>query len=511
MKISLEPAHKLLNGVRTLAEAVATTLGPKGRTAIIQTKGKPVITKDGVTVAKAIRLEDPVENLGAQIVKDVASKTASVAGDGTTTATILAWKIMEHATSLGWNRVKIQRSLQEATTQLVANLRQMSIPVTNKDMVARVAMVSSNWDPVIADFISQAFEHTGLNGHIVIEQGENPLTNIDLRSGFHFDTGWAHPNFSVLDGVPRREISYGEAVVLVIDRKLTVLKEIIPLLELAVRAGKPIVLIVESVDGEALAGLLVNHLKGACLIMAIQSPGFGATRQAWMEDIAAVCGCLPISESFGVPMADVSSNASSVIGMASVTVRDGSTVLMSTPDNEILQNHVEALQQLSGVTESVYQSESISERIARLTGKVAVITVGGGSEVEVREIKDRFDDAYHACRAAIKSGIIPGGGSAFLHASKDAPDTMGWDLLKLAIMEPFEWILGNAGISDVANIRERILEQGVGFGYDVVTDTIVNMLDAGVIDPTDVAIVAIENASSLAGTLLTSGVAVTEE
>ncbi len=510
---NLEARNALKVGVDKLSDAVKVTLGPKGRNVIIDRKfGAPTITKDGVTVAKEIELEDAIENMGAQMVKEVASKTADVAGDGTTTATVLAQAIINSGlknVTAGANPMDLKRGIEKATAIIVENLKKQSKEVgDSSDKVEQVATISANNDKNIGKLIAEAMEKVKKEGVITIEEAKGTETEVKVVEGMQFDRGYISPYF-VTDS-EKMETVFEDPYILIHDKKVSTMKDLLPVLEKAAQSGKPLLIISEDVDGEALATLVVNKLRGSLKIAAVKAPGFGDRRKAMLEDIAILTGGTVISEEQGYKLeqADLSH-----LGRAEkITIdKDNTTIVSGKGDSEVIKARVNQIKSQIENTTSDYDKEKLQERLAKLAGGVAVLYVGAASEVEMKEKKDRFDDALHATRAAVEEGIVPGGGIAYLRtlealkdfAGENADEDTGVAIVRRALEEPLRMIVENAGIEG-SIVIQKVKEGTEDFGFNARTEKYENLYQSGVIDPTKVTRVAIENAASIAGMLLTT-------
>jgi len=513
IKFNTEARDLLKSGVDQLANAVKVTLGPKGRNVVIEKKfGAPQITKDGVTVAKEIELTDPFENMGAQLVKSVASKTGDDAGDGTTTATILAQAIvtegMKNVTA-GANPMDLKRGIDKAVTSVVATIKKMSRNVgDNFEMVEQVARISANNDAEIGKLIAEAMKKVKKEGVITVEEAKGTDTTIDIVEGMQFDRGYISPYF--VTDTEKMEVAMENPYVLIYDKKVSVLKELLPVLEAAVQSGRPLLIIAEDVDSEALATLVVNRLRASLKICAVKAPGFGDRRKEMLEDIAVLTGGTVISEEKGIKLEAATLE---MLGKAEkITVnKDNTTIVNGSGDKKIIAARVAQIKSQIENTTSDYDREKLQERLAKLAGGVAVLYIGAPSEVEMKEKKDRVDDALSATRAAIEEGIVPGGGVAYIRAiaslegmkGDNADETTGINIVKRAIEEPLRQIMANAGLEG-AVIVQKVKEGKDDFGYNARIDQYEKFFETGVIDPAKVARVALENAASIAGMLLTT-------
>ncbi len=519
IKFDIESRDALKRGVDALANAVKVTLGPKGRNVVIEKSfGAPHVTKDGVTVAKEIELEDRVENMGAQMVKEVASKTNDLAGDGTTTATVLAQAIVREGlknVAAGANPMDLKRGIDKAVTAVVANLQSQSKEVgDSKEMVKQVASVSANNDETIGSLIAEAFGKVGKNGVITVEEAKGIDTTVDVVEGMQFDRGYQSPYFVTN---PEKMVAEIESpYILLVEKKISSMKELLPVLEPIAQSGKSLLIISEEVEGEALATLVVNKLRGSLKIAAVKAPGFGDRRKAMLEDIAILTGGQVISEEQGFTMENVSLD---MLGTAEkVTIdKDNTTIVNGGGDESKIKGRVAQIKAQMETTTSDYDKEKLQERLAKLAGGVAVLYVGAASEVEMKEKKDRVDDALNATKAAVEEGIVAGGGVALVRAISalenltgiNADESTGIKIVKRAIEEPLRQIVANAG-GEGSVIVAKVAEGSGDFGYNAKTDEYVNMLEAGIIDPTKVTRVALENAASVSGMLLTTECVITE-
>jgi chaperonin GroEL len=508
-----EARNKMKKGVDALADAVKVTLGPKGRNVVIEKKfGAPGITKDGVSVAKEIELEDPIENMGAQMVKEVASKTADVAGDGTTTATVLAQSIIGEGlknVAAGANPMDLKRGIDKAVTAVVENLRSQSQTVGNDNRkIEQVATISANNDSNIGTLIAQAMAKVGNEGVITVEEAKGTETTVEVVEGMQFDRGYLSPYF--VTNTEKMQAELSNPYILIYDKKISTLKDILPILESTVQSGRPLLIIAEDVDGEALATLVVNKLRGSLKIAAVKAPGFGDRRKEMLQDIAVLTGGTVISEEQGYKLENASM---AYLGQAeSITIdKDNTTIVGGKGEKENIDARVNQIKAQTESTTSDYDREKLQERLAKLSGGVAVLYVGAATEMEMKEKKDRVDDALHATRAAVEEGIVPGGGSAFIRAieslnglqGENADETTGIAIVRRALEEPLRQIVANAGIE--GSIIVQKVKEGTGdFGFNARTEVYENLLGAGVIDPTKVGRVALENAASIAGMLLTT-------
>ena len=513
VKYNVEARDSLKRGVDILANAVKVTLGPKGRNVIIDKKfGSPAITKDGVTVAKEIELKDPIENMGAQMVKEVASKTADIAGDGTTTATVLAQAIVTAGiknVAAGANPMDLKRGIDKAVTAIVENLKSQSQTVgEDNNKIKQVASISANNDEVIGALIAEAMGKVGKDGVITVEEAKGTETEVKTVEGMQFDRGYLSPYF--VTNADKMEAELENPYILIYDKKISNMKELLPVLEKQVQTGKPLLIIAEDLDGEALATLVVNKIRGSLKVAAVKAPGFGDRRKAMLEDIAILTGGTVISEERGYKLENADLT---YLGTAEKVVvdKDNTTIINGAGQSEDIKARVNQIKAQIETTTSDYDKEKLQERLAKLAGGVAVLYVGAASEVEMKEKKDRVDDALHATRAAVEEGIVAGGGVAFIRAIEalegmkgaNEDETTGIAIVKRAIEEPLRQICQNAGIE--GSIVVQKIKEGKGdFGFNARTEKYENLLGAGIIDPTKVTRVALENAASIAGMLLTT-------
>jgi chaperonin GroEL len=510
--------HALLRGVEKLAKAVKATLGPSGRNVILDKKyGSPTITKDGVTVAKEIELEDPYENMGAQLVREVASKTSDIAGDGTTTATVLAESIYKEGlrnVTAGANPTSLQRGIMKAVEAIVEELKKISKKVGDRTEIAQVATVSANWDKTIGEIIADAMDKVGKDGTITVEEAKSIETTLEVVEGMQFDKGYLSPYF--VTNAEAMEAVLENAYVLIYEKKISSLKDLLPLLEKVAKAGRPLLIISEDVEGEALATLVVNKLRGTLQVCAVKAPGFGDRRKAMLEDIAVLTGGRLISEDLGIKLENIKLED---LGRAKrITVdKENTTIVEGEGKKADIQGRVAQIRRQIEETTSDYDSEKLQERLAKLAGGVAVINVGAATETEMKEKKARVEDALHATRAAVEEGIVPGGGVAYLRAQKaldnikdlEADEKVGVAIVRRAIEEPTRQLADNAG-KEGALVVEEIKKRKGNEGYDVAADEYTDLVKAGIVDPTKVARTALQNAASISGLLLTTEALVTE-
>jgi chaperonin GroEL len=520
VKYNVEARDALKRGVDILANAVKVTLGPKGRTVIIDKKfGSPAITKDGVTVAKEIELKDPIENMGAQMVKEVASKTADIAGDGTTTATVLAQAIIKAGVknvASGANPMDLKRGIDKAVKMIVENLKSQKQDVGDDfSKIKQVASISANNDDVIGEMIADAMKKVGTQGVITVEEAKGTETEVKTVEGMQFDRGYLSPYF--VTNADKMEVELENPYILIYDKKISSMKELLPILEKQVQTGKPLIIIAEDLDGEALATLVVNKIRGSLKVAAVKAPGFGDRRKAMLEDIAALTGGTVISEEKGYKL---ESAELTHLGQAEkITVdKDNTTIINGFGKPEDIKQRINEIKTAIEITTSDYDKEKLQERLAKISGGVAVLYIGAASEVEMKEKKDRVDDALHATRAAVEEGIVAGGGVAFIRAIEalanlkgdNEDENTGIQIVKRAVEEPLRQICENAGIE--GSIVVQKVKEGKGdFGYNARTDKYENLIAAGVIDPTKVSRVALENAASIASMLLTTECVLADE
>ena len=507
----------LLRGVEKLARAVKATLGPSGRNVILDKKfGSPLITKDGVTVAKEIELECPYENMGAQLVREVASKTSDIAGDGTTTATVLAEAIYKEGlknVTAGANPTSLQRGINKAVAAIVDELAVISKKVSDRTEIAQVATVSANWDTNIGNIIADAMDKVGKDGTITVEEAKTIETTLDVVEGMQFDKGYLSPYF--VTNAEAMEVILENAYILIFEKKISSLKDMLPLLEKVAKSGRPLLIIAEDVEGEALATLVVNKLRGTLQICAVKAPGFGDRRKAMMEDIAVLTGGKCITEDLGIKLENVTVED---LGKAKrVTVdKENTTIVEGEGKQADIQGRVNQIRRQIEETTSDYDREKLQERLAKLAGGVAVINVGAATETEMKEKKARVEDALHATRAAVEEGIVPGGGTALIRAQKaldtlklEGDEKIGLEIIRRAVEAPLRQLANNAG-QEGALIVQEVKKRKGNEGYNVATGEYVDLVKAGVVDPTKVTRSALQNASSISGLLLTTECVVTE-
>ncbi len=518
IKYGMSAREKMMLGVDTLADAVKVTLGPKGRNVLIEKSwGSPKTTKDGVTVAKEIELEDKFENMGAKMVKEVASKTSDVAGDGTTTATILAQSIYREGSKLvaaGANPMALKRGLEKAVEIVVEELRKISKPTKEKKEIAQVGTVSANNDHTIGDIIAEAMEKVGKEGVITVEEAKGMETTLEIVEGMQFDRGYLSPYF--VTDPEKMEVHMEDPYILLNEKKISVMKDLIPILEQIAKMGRPLLIIAEEVEGEALATLVVNKLRGTLKVAAAKAPGFGDRRKAMLEDIAILTGGQVISEDLGLKLENVTLND---LGTAKrVTLdKDNATIVDGGGSRKALEGRVKQIRAQIDETTSDYDREKLQERLAKLIGGVAVINVGAATELEMKEKKDRVEDALNATRAAVEEGIVPGGGVAFMRVLKaldkldlTGEEKMGVNIIRRALEEPMRQIANNAGFEGSV-VVQKVAEGKGNFGFNAESGKYEDLLEAGIIDPTKVARFALQNAASVAGLLLTTEAMVAEK
>ncbi len=510
---------KILKGVTTLSDAVKSTLGPKGRNAILDKKfGAPTITKDGVTVAKEVDLKDPYENMGAQLVREVASKTSDVAGAGTTTATVLAYSIykegMKHAAA-GANTMEIKRGIEKAVDAVVEELKKNSKTIQDKKEIAQVGTISANNDSEIGKLIADAMDKVGKDGVITVEEAKSMQTTLDVVEGMQFDRGYISPYF--ITDAERMECSLEDPLILIHEKKISSMKDLLPILEQIAKMGKPLLIIAEEVEGEALATLVVNKLRGTLQVSAVKAPGFGDRRKAMLEDIAVLTGGTMIAEDLGIKLENIKL---SDLGRAKkVTIdKDNTTIVEGAGDHNKIQGRVKQIKTQIDETSSDYDREKLQERLAKLVGGVAVINVGAATETEMKEKKARVEDALHATRAAVEEGIVPGGGVALLRAvpvldnvkTDDVDQKVGVDIIRRSLEEPIRQIVSNAGLEGSVIVEKVKSNDNKNFGFDANAEQYVDMMKAGIIDPTKVTRYALQNAASVAALMLTTSVMITD-
>jgi chaperonin GroEL len=519
LKFDVAARSGLKRGVDKLADAVKVTLGPKGRNVVLDKKfGSPTVTKDGVTVAKEIELEDAVENMGAQMLKEVASKTSDIAGDGTTTATVLAQAIFREglkSVTAGLNPMSLKRGIDQAVETVVEQLQKLSVATKGKKEIAQVGTISANNDAEIGDLIADAMEKVGKDGVITVEEAKSLETYLETVDGMQFDRGYLSPYF--VTNPDKMETELEEPYILIHDKKISTMKDLLPVLEKVAQAGRPLLLIAEDVEGEALATLVVNKIRGTLKVAGVKAPGFGDRRKQMLQDIAVLTGGQVISEEVGFKLENV---VLKDLGQAKRVVidKDNTTIVDGGGKQADIQGRIKAIKQQVETTTSDYDKEKLQERLAKLAGGVAVINVGAATETEMKEKKARVEDALHATRAAVEEGIVPGGGVAFLRAQKaldkmaleDADEQRGVEIIRKALEEPAKWIIQNAGLEGAVYV-EKIKAERKTVGFNAQTMQFEDLMEAGVIDPTKVARTALQNAASIAGLLLTTEAVVVEK
>ncbi len=519
LKFDVAARSSLKRGVDKLADAVKVTLGPKGRNVVLDKKfGSPTVTKDGVTVAKEIELEDAVENMGAQMLKEVASKTSDIAGDGTTTATVLAQAIYREglkSVTAGLNPMSLKRGIDQAVDTVVEQLQKLSVATKGKKEIAQVGTISANNDPEIGDLIADAMEKVGKDGVITVEEAKSLETYLETVDGMQFDRGYLSPYF--VTNPDKMETELEEPYILIHDKKISTMKDLLPVLEKVAQAGRPLLLIAEDVEGEALATLVVNKIRGTLKVACVKAPGFGDRRKQMLQDVAVLTGGQVISEEVGFKLENV---VLKDLGQAKRVVidKDNTTIVDGAGKQADIQGRIKAIKQQVETTTSDYDKEKLQERLAKLAGGVAVINVGAATETEMKEKKARVEDALHATRAAVEEGIVPGGGVAFLRAQKaldklaleDTDEQRGVEIVKKALEEPAKWIIQNAGLEGAVYV-EKIKAEKKTVGFNAQTMQFEDLMEAGVIDPTKVARTALQNAASIAGLLLTTEAVVVEK
>jgi chaperonin GroEL len=510
--------HTLLRGIEKLAKAVKATLGPSGRNVILDKKfGSPTITKDGVTVAKEIELEDPYENMGAQLVREVASKTSDVAGDGTTTATILAESIYREGlrnVTAGANPTSLQRGIMKGVDAIVEELKKLSKKVSDRTEIAQVATVSANWDKTIGEIIADAMDKVGKDGTITVEEAKSIETTLEVVEGMQFDKGYLSPYF--VTNAEDMEAVLDNPYILIHEKKISSLKDMLPLLEKVAKAGRPLLIIAEDVEGEALATLVVNKLRGTLQVCAVKAPGFGDRRKAMLEDIAVLTGGRCITEDLGIKLENVKLEDLGRTKRATID-KENTTIVEGEGKQVDIKGRVAQIRRQIEETTSDYDREKLQERLAKLAGGVAVINVGAATETEMKEKKARVEDALHATRAAVEEGIVAGGGVAFLRTQKaldnmknfEGDEKIGVQIVRRAIEEPTRQLADNAG-AEGALVVEEVKKRKGNEGYDVSTGEYTDLVKAGIVDPTKVTRTALQNAASIAGLLLTTEALVTE-
>ncbi len=519
VKFGREARERIMQGVDILADAVKVTLGPKGRNVVLDKSfGAPRITKDGVSVAKEIELKDKFENMGAQMVKEVASRTNDVAGDGTTTATVLAQSIVREgmkSVAAGMNPMDLKRGIDLAVTKVVENLQGRSKPVAGTEEVSQVGVISANGDAEVGEKIAEAMEKVGKEGVITVEEAKGLEFELDVVEGMQFDRGYLSPYF--ITNTEKMLVEMENPYILIHEQKLTSLQPMLPILEAVMQAGRPLLIIAEDIEGEALATLVVNRLRGGLKVAAVKAPGFGDRRKAMLEDIAILTNGEMVSEDLGIKLDSVTLPMLGEAKRVSID-KDNTTIVDGSGDNDSIKGRVDAIRAQIETTTSDYDKEKLQERLAKLAGGVAVIKVGGATEVEVKEKKDRVDDALHATRAAVEEGIVPGGGTALLYATSaleglegaNDDQTRGVDIVRRSLQAPVRQIAENAGFDGAVVAGKLIDGNDESLGFNAANDQYENLVASGVIDPTKVVRAALQDASSVAGLLITTEAAVSE-
>ncbi|HEU4996714.1 MAG TPA: chaperonin GroEL [Gemmatimonadaceae bacterium] len=520
LHFNVEARAALKRGVDQLAEAVKVTLGPKGRNVVIDKKfGAPTVTKDGVTVAKEIELADPLENMGAQMVKEVATKTSDNAGDGTTTATVLAQAIFREGlknVTAGANPMAIKRGIEKAVAAVVEELKKMSVPTSGKKEIAQVGTISANNDSEIGNLIAEAMEKVGKDGVITVEEAKSLETTLETVDGMQFDRGYISPYF--VTDPEKMEGVLEDGFILIHDKKISSMKDLLPVLEKIAQQGRPLLIIAEDIEGEALATLVVNKLRGTLKVCAVKAPGFGDRRKAMLEDIAKLTGGQVISEELGLKLENAVIND---LGRAKriVVDKDNTTIIDGAGDEKAIEGRINEIRAAIDKATSDYDKEKLQERLAKLAGGVAVINVGAATEAEMKEKKARVEDALHATRAAVEEGVVAGGGVALLRAQRslktikleETDEQVGVEIVRRSLEEPIRMIAENAGAEGSLVVEKVRSSKDDAFGYNALTDTYENLVQAGVIDPTKVTRTALQNAASIAGLLLTTEALVVEK
>ena len=520
LHFNVDARAALKRGVDQLAEAVKVTLGPKGRNVVIDKKfGAPTVTKDGVTVAKEVELPDALENMGAQMVKEVATKTSDIAGDGTTTATVLAQAIFREGlknVTAGANPMAIKRGIEKAVEAVVEELKKISVPTSGKKEIAQVGAISANNDQEIGDLIADAMEKVGKDGVITVEEAKGLETSLETVEGMQFDRGYVSPYF--VTDPEKMEAALEDAYILIHDKKISAMKDLLPVLEKVAQQGRPLLIIAEDIEGEALATLVVNKLRGTLKVCAVKAPGFGDRRKAMLQDISVLTNGQVISEEVGFKLENA---VVTDLGKAKriVVDKDNTTIIDGAGTEDKIQGRIKEIKAAIDTSTSDYDKEKLQERLAKLAGGVAVINVGAATEAEMKEKKARVEDALHATRAAVEEGIVPGGGVAFIRAQRalkglkfpETDEQIGVDIIRRAIEEPIRMIVQNAGGEGSIVVEKVRGSKDDAFGYNALTDTYENLVQAGVIDPTKVTRTALQNAASIAGLLLTTEAIVVEK
>jgi chaperonin GroEL len=518
IRFSEDARGRVLRGVNLLADAVTVTLGPRGRNVCLEKSwGAPTVTKDGVTVAKEIQLEDKFENMGAQMVKEVASKTSDVAGDGTTTATVLARAIFSEGLKLvaaGHDPMSIKRGIDKAVEKVTEELKSMSKPTRDRDEIAQVGTISANNDSTIGDILAEAMDKVGKEGVITVEEAKGLETTLDLVEGMRFDRGYLSPYF--VTDPERMECVYEDAYLLIHEKKISSMKDLLPVLENVAKTGKPLVIIAEEVEGEALATLVVNKIRGTLKVVAVKAPGFGDRRKAMLEDIAILTDGKMIAEELGIKLENVTLKD---LGRTKRVIvdKDNTTVVEGAGKKSAIEGRISQIRAQIEETTSDYDREKLQERLAKLAGGVAVVKVGAATEVEMKEKKARVEDALHATRAAVEEGIVPGGGVALIRASAGLgnlrvsdDEKVGVRIIQKALEEPLRWISQNAGLEGSV-VFEKVKTGKGAFGFNAATEEYEDLVKAGIVDPTKVVRTALQNAASVAGMMITTEAMIAEK
>jgi chaperonin GroEL len=518
VRFSEEARSRVLRGVNILADAVTVTLGPKGRNVCLEKSwGAPTVTKDGVTVAKEIQLEDKFENMGAQMVKEVASKTSDVAGDGTTTATVLSRAIFSEGLKLvaaGHDPMSLKRGIDKAVTKVVEELKALSKPTRDRAEIAQVGTISANNDKTIGNILAEAMDKVGKEGVITVEEAKGLETTLDLVEGMRFDRGYLSPYF--VTDPERMECVYEDAYLLIHEKKISSMKDLLPVLEAVAKTGKPLLIIAEEVEGEALATLVVNKIRGTLRVAAVKAPGFGDRRKAMLEDIAILTDGKMIAEELGIKLENVTIKD---LGRAKRIIidKDNTTIVEGAGKKSSIEGRINQIRAQIEETTSDYDREKLQERLAKLAGGVAVVKVGAATEVEMKEKKARVEDALHATRAAVEEGIVPGGGVALVRASAalanlrvSEDEKVGVRVVQKALEEPLRWIASNAG-ADGSVILDKVKNGKASFGFNAATEEFEDLVKAGIVDPTKVVRTALQNAASVAGMLITTEAMIAEK
>jgi len=511
IRFSEEARSRVLRGVNLLADAVTVTLGPKGRNVVLEKSwGSPTVTKDGVSVAKEIQLEDKFENMGAQMVKEVATKTSDLAGDGTTTATVLSRAIFSEGLKLvaaGHDPMSIKRGIDKAVAKVVDELKSLSKPTRDRDEIAQVGTISANNDKTIGDILAEAMDKVGKEGVITVEEAKGLETTLDLVEGMRFDRGYLSPYF--VTDPERMECVYEDAYLLIHEKKISSMKDLLPVLEAVAKTGKPLLIIAEEVEGEALATLVVNKIRGTLKVVAVKAPGFGDRRKAMLEDIAILTDGKMIAEELGIKLENVTIKD---LGRAKRVIidKDNTTIVEGAGKKSAIEGRITQIRAQIEETTSDYDREKLQERLAKLAGGVAVVKVGAATEVEMKEKKARVEDALHATRAAVEEGIVPGGGVALIRASASLPnlrvsddEKVGVRIVQKGLEEPLRWIAANAG-ADGSVVLDKVKNSKGAFGFNAATEEYEDLVKAGIVDPTKVVRTALQNAASVAGLLITT-------